>query len=493
MILKKKTIIWIYILLCIATAAAVFFASRTYTVYLENPTGSEDIRLEHEAGEESIVRIDKISTSGGITTVRLKSEKPGTESVNVSVYFGKESEVRSYAVYCPITATRAGLLFVNGYDFGGFTYLYLGIAALEIFSCVWLLLRFFYRQKHDFFTYKSVLELALAAFFGVRGGIYAAMFLYTFLKPSVVNGLHIFEGAGLLTSLAVLLNVPIVFVFSLFLSISNIALIRREGFALNNLFGLLISALLAIGSVGCIVLAVLFPDSLRPESKDALLSALRNAISGVFIYLEYLLFSAQFCCLFSAKRKPKFDKDFIIILGCKIRSDGTPLPLLQGRIDCAIRFYKEQLEATGKKACFIPSGGQGADEVMPEARSMERYLIEHGIDPVQIFPETKSATTLENMRFSGQIAAAQKPGAKLVFSTTNYHIFRSGLLARKAGLRAAGIGCKTKWYFWPNAQIREFIGLLASEFKINIALILGVALTSVLFANIASIIQWLIR
>ena len=224
---------------------------------------------------------------------------------------------------------------------------------------------------------------------------------------------------------------------------------------------------------------------------NALFSTLRNTIAGLFVYFEFLFFSAQFCCLYSAKRQPKFNKDFIIILGCKVKSDGTPLPLLRGRIDRAIRFYREQLEHSGKQAFFIPSGGKGDDEVISEAECMENYLIKQGIDKHLILPETKAKTTLENMRFSAQIAAENVENPQLVFSTTNYHVFRSGILSRKAGVKAAGIGAKTKWYFWPNAQVREFIGLLAHEYKRNIAVFLIVSLLVPLLTNLGMIFQWM--
>ena len=53
----------------------------------------------------------------------------------------------------------------------------------------------------------------------------------------------------------------------------------------------------------------------------------------------------------------------------------------------------------------------------------------------------------------------------MAFSTTNYHVFRSGILARQVGLDAQGMGSKTKWYFWPNAFIREFVAMIAAEKK----------------------------
>ncbi len=97
--------------------------------------------------------------------------------------------------------------------------------------------------------------------------------------------------------------------------------------------------------------------------------------------------------------KPAPDMDYIIILGCAIRRDGTPTPLLKGRIMRAFDFEKAQYEKTGKHAKFVPSGGQGSDEVISEAESMKRCLIELGVPDeriVKVFPQritTYSAAT----------------------------------------------------------------------------------------------------
>ena len=66
------------------------------------------------------------------------------------------------------------------------------------------------------------------------------------------------------------------------------------------------------------------------------------------------------------------------------------------------------------------------------------------------------------------------PGGEgnVAFSTTNYHVFRSGLMARRVGMDAVGMGSRTKWYFWPNAAVREFVGLL-TDHRVKQALVLG--------------------
>ncbi len=39
-------------------------------------------------------------------------------------------------------------------------------------------------------------------------------------------------------------------------------------------------------------------------------------------------------------------------------------------------------------------------------------------------------------------------------------------------MRAQGMAAKTKWYFWPNAAVREFVGLLTKH-RLKQGLILG--------------------
>ena len=141
----------------------------------------------------------------------------------------------------------------------------------------------------------------------------------------------------------------------------------------------------------------------------------------------------------------------------------------------ALSFWQAQKEATGKEACFIPSGGRGPDEPMPEAEAMRRYLLSRDVPDRLIRPETASKNTLENMKFSGEIIRETNPEGKTVFATTNYHVFRSGVWASMAGLPAEGIGSRCRWWFWPNAFMRETVGLLAKRWKQELVMLVLLA------------------
>lgn len=262
---------------------------------------------------------------------------------------------------------------------------------------------------------------------------------------------------------------------SLLLAISNLALIRREGLCLNNMLSLLFAALY----LGVTFLIYFLSDVIMKKvfmNTDIVSDRMFLTLNTV-IPLFFLLLLCYFECIFvgtaimgyaAAKQKPAYDKDYIIILGCSIDRRGGLLPLLKGRVNRAIRFAWEQEIATGKPLKYVPSGGQGENEIMSEGSAMELYLKTRGAEDYEVFPEKQSVNTDENFRFSKQIIDGLSTDAKIAFATTNYHMLRSGILARKAGIDAQGIAGDTKWYFWPNGFIREFFAILALEVRHHI-------------------------
>lgn len=259
-----------------------------------------------------------------------------------------------------------------------------------------------------------------------------------------------------------LLSFPIIFVFSVLLFISNISLLRHEVRRFANVLGILLALLMVGGEV-----FLYFADYYVSGSiTDVLIhEILTNLFASLYLYVECMLIGAAISMVMTARYKPDPDKDYILILGCSIRKDGTPTPLLRGRIDKALEFYRRQIELTGKAPILVPSGGQGSDETISESRCMCNYLLEQGVPQEHILMEDQSRNTYENMLFSKEKIREHSQGAdvKLAFSTTNYHVFRSGMMGRRVKIRAQGIGSKTKWYFWPNASVREFVGLISNH------------------------------
>ena len=171
--------------------------------------------------------------------------------------------------------------------------------------------------------------------------------------------------------------------------------------------------------------------------------------------------------------------------GCMIKKDGSLTPLLKSRVDRAIEFSKMQKSATGKSIVFVPSGGKGSLEIISEAEAINKYLLDQGISKDSILIENKSKNTYENIKFSNELIKKTNKNANIAFSTTNFHVFRAGIIASNQNIKIEGIGSKTKAYFWINAFIREFISTLYSEkrkickvmFLITISIIIIITLT----------------
>ena len=109
---------------------------------------------------------------------------------------------------------------------------------------------------------------------------------------------------------------------------------------------------------------------------------------------------------------------------------------------------------------------------------MARYMRAQGVPDEQILVEDRSKTTLENLRCSRSLIETRGASDKVAFSTSNYHVYRGGILAAESGWNIDGMGSPTMWYFWPNAFLREFIGLLVSSRAQQITAIAVIALLS---------------
>ncbi|MGX8703193.1 MAG: YdcF family protein [bacterium] len=297
--------------------------------------------------------------------------------------------------------------------------------------------------------------------------IYLAVFLVLVVYKTANRGMTSFGAfVAYVAQTGILLFfslVPIMLALSFLLMISNLWLIRHEGRRPANMLGIFFGILWFLGTVLVIGLDSVYTESWKLYQ---LVSVFESTLIFLIGYFECMFLSTVACAFLATKYRPAFDKDYIIILGCGINKDGTLKPLIRGRVDSALKFAKEQLEKTGKPVTFVPSGGKGPNEGTSESEAMARYLAAQGIPEERILREDQSSTTYENMKFSKKVIKAHggdPANENLAFATTNYHVFRGYIMARKNGFDAKGISAKTKFYFFPNAFLREFVGLIVDR------------------------------
>ena len=460
--MKKRFIFLIcfVVLILIACTAVVIFGAKTYNDMLELPQSGLKAEDFSFCTDHDIVRVTEWHVEGDklYYTVAPSSGETGMDMLNMT-YASDEEEywVGSYAV-----GWFGTLIQMDGFDFAGskvvILLLYIAIFA-SLAITVW---SFVEKWRRAQYSYLMIVYAGFSVFLFFM--VFNALFINRDSQMSFGRFLWEMAESG---SEFVSFSTPLALVFAVAVSVSNIFLMIREGFHPVNALGILFSALMIGGR------AFLYANTFYITGSAAYvkwMTILYSPLNTLLAYLECMLYATVVCAYLASRHKPPCDRDYLMILGCAIRPDGSLTPLLRGRADSALRFEKEQYEKTGRHAIFVPSGGQGSDEVIAEGEAIRRYLKEQGISDEQILPETESVNTRENLTCSKAIMDRHADGAyQVAFATTNYHVFRGYVLAEKAGLHGAqGISAKTKWYFFPNAFLRELVGLIVEEKKRHI-------------------------
>ena len=441
----------------VITFIGIFISRKEYSIHTNQFSKAEAVLDKVKYGKEGIIEVTGIYVNDHeetIITVRAVGEGETSLDIDYSLDFDNENKFPIH-FSSDFKVNAIGAVIEKQYrsNFNKFEYILYALLAILSILTLFMMSEFIIRAREGRFGYTMV---------ACGGGSIFAGLLLLFLIYKYLNNvirclydvMYIIGNIGLYF---LFLMIPVMFVMSAFLALSNIWLIKHEGKRLVNTLGIIF---------GIIWFAATFitlkPEVLRLEYDVG--KFVNVFIIYVSCFFESMFISTVVCSIMAVYHKPAYDMDYIIILGCCIRKDGSLTPLLKGRVDSAIRFEKEQYEKTGKHAVFVPSGGQGPDEIISEGEAMEKYLLECGIPKERIAVENRSINTLQNMAYSKEViekaAGGDISGKNIAFATTNYHVFRGYIQSEKSGFHAEGISAKTKRYFYPNAFLREFIGLI---------------------------------
>lgn len=471
----KRFLVLIPLVVVLAVGSYLYIRTQTstYTAYGRFLYSEEEVRAgEVTLAEPGIVEVSSVRRSEfGTALVEFHALRDGSTEASFTV--GGQSDVWLLDV-------RNGAVIAGGIDFNGWHAIQVSIciclfaAAVLFASILWQLWRI------AWYGYTMV---------AAGGGLLFCLFqlamnlgfLFVWRDPALSFYLTGFTN---MASYFAALSIPFIGILALLVSLSNIALIRHEGFRPVNLLGIAVSVFWAV-----VIFFWIFSPSFvyQPGAYYLLMRGIDIAMATAITFGECLLLSTMLCAWLASRHVPKHGVDYLAILGCGIRADGTPCPLLAGRVDRAVDFDAARVAAGDAPAMFVPSGGQGPDEPVSEAQSMGTYLqAQRGIPQERIVLEDRSTTTRENMAFTREVierhAGRDVSELRVGFSTTNYHVFRGYVCAHLAGMPVEGMGSKTKYYFWPNAFLREFVGLLVNQWK-SIVLVYAVIVAFYLLAN----------
>ena len=128
--------------------------------------------------------------------------------------------------------------------------------------------------------------------------------------------------------------------------------------------------------------------------------------------------------------------DCIIVLGCQVRSDGTPSHMLSDRLDRGIALYK-----AGAAPKIIMSGDHG-QKYYDEVNTMKQYAIDAGVPSEDIFMDHAGFSTYETVYRAKEIFGVEKA----IIVTQQYHLYRALYIAESFDIECYGVSSDYRTY-----------------------------------------------
>lgn len=177
---------------------------------------------------------------------------------------------------------------------------------------------------------------------------------------------------------------------------------------------------------------------------------------GINAYIKY---STEPLILTAEEAAELPDIDCILILGCKVRSNGQPSPMLKDRLDRGIELYR-----AGASPIILMSGDNGS-KTYDEVSAMESYTLEEGIPQNAIFKDHAGFSTYESMYRAKAIFGAER----ILIVTQKYHLYRSLYIADRLGLKAWGTASDHQQFAGQTSRdLREILARAKDFFKVMI-------------------------
>jgi len=169
--------------------------------------------------------------------------------------------------------------------------------------------------------------------------------------------------------------------------------------------------------------------------------------------MESLIFS------YGAQENMAVPADAVILLGAGI-NDSEPSPALQTRLDVAEAYMERHPDIP-----VVLSGGLGLGEKITEAECMYNALCRGDEDwDSRLLREGKATSTAENFKYSREVLlenGIDPETATIAVVTNDFHMYRTHLIARRAGVEIIGLPADLPWWWVDLAcTVRESFALV---------------------------------
>jgi len=183
----------------------------------------------------------------------------------------------------------------------------------------------------------------------------------------------------------------------------------------------------------------------RPLTAIIVLACLAVLGAGTVLGINAYVCGTTAKQIFQAEDAADWGADCIIVLGCQVKSDGTPSHMLSDRLDRAIELYK-----MGAAPKIIMSGDHGQTNY-DEVNTMKQYAIDAGVPSEDIFMDHAGFSTYETVYRAKAIFGVKKA----IIVTQEYHLYRALHIANCFDVDVIGV----------NADYRTYTGQLKREVR----------------------------
>ncbi|MEZ4822309.1 MAG: YdcF family protein [Ignavibacteria bacterium] len=126
----------------------------------------------------------------------------------------------------------------------------------------------------------------------------------------------------------------------------------------------------------------------------------------------------------------KFTANSGVILGAAVWGGNRPSPVLRERINKGYEIYKNNYVQK-----LVITGG-GSPNELTEGEVSKNVLIKYGVDPKNLFLESSSNSTVEQIHFVRDSLYNKKNWDKIILVSDNYHLLRSSQICNFNNINA---------------------------------------------------------
>ena len=191
-----------------------------------------------------------------------------------------------------------------------------------------------------------------------------------------------------------------------------------------------------------------------------LLRRAARVVLGLALLAVAAFLSAFIVVLTTATVDERRPADAIVVLGAA-QYNGRPSPVLQARLDHALKLYRADLAPR-----VVVTGGVGRGDVESEATVGKRYLTARGVPASAIVLEPEGRSTGESMTAVAEWASKTKVKTVILVSDP-FHMARLRAEARRTGITAY-LSPTTTSPISENPR-RELEFLMAESWKVPVA------------------------